>query len=112
MSPQGALIYILKKTSDHLTIPIIGDAQKIIDKYADYQSEDGSLFPVPSAQKLNDYIKLAAKGADLDREVINTYYIGTKRYDEVNKSMTLSAVMMAAGPLCAARWLSAFQLRW
>ena len=34
---------------------------------------------------MNDYIKLAAKGAGLDREVINTYYIGTKRYDEVNK---------------------------
>lgn len=84
VTSRGIDLYT-KKTSDHLTIPIIDNAQKIIDKYADYQSEDGSLFPVPSAQKLNDYIKLAAKEAGLDREVINTYYIGTKRYDEINK---------------------------
>lgn len=74
-----------KKTSDHITIPIIDYAKEIIDKYADYESEDGSLFPVPSAQKLNDYIKLAAKDAGLDREVVNTYFIGTQRHDDVNK---------------------------
>ena len=74
-----------KKTSDHITILIIDYAQEIIDKYADYESEDGSLFPVPSAQKLNDYIKLAAKDAGLDREVVNTYFIGTQRHDDVNK---------------------------
>ena len=43
------------------------------------------MFPVPSAQKLNDYIKLAAKDAGLDREVVNTYFIGTQRHDDVNK---------------------------
>jgi len=40
---------------------------------------------VPSSQKLNDYIKEAAKLAGLDREVIYTYYIGTERYDDVHK---------------------------
>ncbi len=84
ITSKGIDLYT-KKTSDHITIPIIDYAQEIIDKYADYESEDGSLFPVPSAQKLNDYIKLAAKDAGLDREVVNTYFIGTQRHDDVNK---------------------------
>lgn len=84
ITSRGIDLYT-KKTSDHITIPIIEDAQKLLDKYADYESEDGSLFPVPSAQKLNDYIKAAAKRAGLDREVVDTYYIGTQRFDEVHK---------------------------
>ncbi len=84
VTSKGIDLYT-KKTSDHITIPIIDYAQEIIDKYADYESEDSSLFPVPSAQKLNDYIKLAAKDAGLDREVVNTYFIGTQRHDDVNK---------------------------
>ena len=84
ITSKGIDLYT-KKTADHITIPIIKRAQEILDKYADYESEDGSLFPVPSAQKLNDYIKLAAKEAGLDREVVNTYFIGTQRHDDVNK---------------------------
>lgn len=84
ITSKGIDLYT-KKTADHITIPIIKRAQEILDKYADYESEDGSLFPVPSAQKLNDYIKLAAKDAGLDREVVNTYFIGTQRHDDVNK---------------------------
>ena len=84
ITSKGIDLYT-KKTSDHITIPIIDYAQEIIDKYADYEADDGSLFPVPSAQKLNDYIKLAAKDAGLDREVVNTYFIGTQRHDDVNK---------------------------
>lgn len=84
ITSKGIDLYT-KKTSDHITIPIIDKAQEIINKYRDYQPEDGCLLPVPSAQKLNDYIKLAAKEAGLDREIVNTYFIGTERYDEVNK---------------------------
>lgn len=84
ITSKGIDLYT-QKTSDHITIPIIDYAREVLDKYADYESEDGSLFPVPSAQKLNDYIKLAAKEAGLDREVVNTYYIGTQRHDDVNK---------------------------
>ena len=77
--------FYTKKTSDHITIPIIDDAKALLDKYADYKPKSGNLFPVPSSQKLNDYIKEAAKLAGLDREVIDTYYIGTERYDDVHK---------------------------
>ena len=84
ITSRGIELYT-KKTSTPITIPIIDYAQEILDKYSSYQSPDGSLFPVPSCQKLNDYIKLAAEQAGIDREVVNTYFIGTKRYDEVHK---------------------------
>jgi integrase len=84
ITSRGIELYT-KKTSTPITIPIIDYAQEIIDKYSSYKSSDGSLFPVPSSQKLNDYIKLAAEQAGIDREVVNTYFIGTKRYDEVHK---------------------------
>ena len=84
ITSKGIDLYT-KKTSDHITIPIIDDAKKLLDKYADYKPKSGNLFPVPSSQKLNDYIKEAAKLAGLDREVIDTYYIGTERHDDVQK---------------------------
>lgn len=84
ITSKGIDLYT-KKTSDHITIPIIDDAKKLLDKYADYKPKNGNLFPVPSSQKLNDYIKDAAKLAGLDREVIDTYYIGTERHDDVQK---------------------------
>ena len=62
ITSRGIELYT-KKTSK-ITIPIISYAQEIIDKYSNYKSADGSLFPVPSSQKLNDYIKLAAEQAD------------------------------------------------
>jgi integrase len=84
ITSKGIDLYT-KKTSDHITIPIIDDAKKLLDKYADYKPKNGNLFPVPSSQKLNDYIKEAAKLAGLDREVIDTYCIGTERHDDVQK---------------------------
>lgn len=74
-----------QKTNDKITIPIIENAQKIIDKYSWYHSENGTIFPVPSNQKLNDYLKEAAELAGLDREIVETYFIGTQRHEEIHK---------------------------
>lgn len=74
-----------QKTCDRITIPIVECAQKIIDKYSGYHSDDNTIFPVPSNQKLNDYLKEAAELAGLDREVVETYFIGTQRHEEIHK---------------------------
>ena len=84
ITSKGIDLYT-KKTSDHIMIPIIDDAKELLDKYAYYQPKSGNVFPVPSSQKLNDYIKKAAELARLDREVIDTYYIGNERHDDVQK---------------------------
>lgn len=72
-----------EKTDKVLCIPIIEQAQEIINKYKTYQGE--KLFPVPSNQKLNEYLKEAAKLAGLDREVLKVYNVGTRRKMESKK---------------------------
>ncbi|WP_291588111.1 site-specific integrase [Bacteroides sp.] len=72
-----------QKTKDKIRIPIISHARKILEKYKD--NEGVYVFSVPSNQKLNDYIKEAAELAGLDREVVETYFIGTQRYEEIHK---------------------------
>lgn len=72
-----------QKTSDSLHIPLVEPAKLIMARYWNSaEDREGFLFPVPSNQKLNEYLKEAAKMAELDREIVQTYFIGTKRHDE------------------------------
>ena len=82
---NGNIEMYTQKTNDRITVPIIEDAQKIIDKYSWYHSKNGTIFPVASNQKLNDYLKEAAELAGLDREIVETYFIGTQRHEEIHK---------------------------
>lgn len=80
---NGKIELCTEKTNERIYIDINEHAQRILDKYADYQGD--KLFPVPSNQKLNDYLKEAAEIAGLDREIIDVYFIGTERHEEVLK---------------------------
>lgn len=72
-----------QKTKDKIRIPIVSHARKILEKYKN--REGVCVFPVPSNQKLNDYLKEAAELAGLDREIVETYFIGTQRHEEIYK---------------------------
>ena len=80
---DGCLDFCTEKTDDKLHIAINEHAQKIIDKYSWYKGD--TVFPVPSNQKLNDYLKEAAKLAGLDREVTQIYFKGNTRYEDTYK---------------------------
>lgn len=72
-----------QKTKDKIRIPIVSHALKILEKYKNH--EGVCVFPVPSNQKLNDYLKEAAELSGLDREIVETYFIGTQRHEEIHK---------------------------
>ncbi|MDE6335266.1 MAG: site-specific integrase, partial [Muribaculaceae bacterium] len=72
-----------QKTKGKLKIPLVNGAKRIMQKYKENPGEN--VFPVPSSQKLNEYIREAAKIAGLDREVITTTFCGTKRIEKVVK---------------------------
>ncbi len=74
-----------QKTGEHLTIPLIEEAQRILNKYKDMATTDGYVFDIQSSQKLNDAIKDAAKAAGIDRIITEVYYIGTDRREESHK---------------------------
>ena len=52
---DGYLDFCTEKTDDKLHIALNEHAQRIIDKYSWYKGN--TIFPVPSNQKLNDYLK-------------------------------------------------------
>ena len=70
------------KTRDKLQIPILSFAQEIIDRYKDLPGDN--MFPAPSNQKLNDYIKDAAKLAGLNRQVVETYFVDKEPHEKEN----------------------------
>lgn len=83
VSTQGALELYSKKTSAMLTIPLISFAKEILNKYKGTPGD--ALLPVPSPQKLNDYIKEAARIAELDRTIVETYFVDKDRHDDSHK---------------------------
>ena len=82
-STRGALELYSKKTSAMLTIPLISFAQDILNRYTDTPGD--ALLPVPSPQKLNDYIKEAAKLAGLDRTIVETYFVDKDKHEDSHK---------------------------
>lgn len=79
---EGHIEMIAKKTDERMVIPLIKDAWTIIERYKDERPKDGHLFDVITGQKLNEYIKEAAKEAGLNRKVLESHYMGTVRIDE------------------------------
>lgn len=73
---------VTQKTSDRITIPLTESALAIYNKYKDSPTPDGHIFYVPANQKMNDYIKIAAKEAGIDRMIVDTYFVGTERREE------------------------------
>lgn len=73
-----------EKTDALLNIPIVSYAKKIIDKYKG-KGKNGLMFPVISNQKLNDYIKEAAKEVGLDRQVVQVSYSGNTKIETIDK---------------------------
>lgn len=80
---DGYLDFCTEKTDDKLHIALNEHAQRIIDKYSWYKGD--TIFPVPSNQKLNDYLKEAAKLAGLDREISQVYFKGNTRHEDTYK---------------------------
>ncbi len=74
-----------QKTCDRISIPLTDGALAILNKYKGQEMADGHIFNVPSNQKLNDNIKDAAREAGLDRLIVDTYFIGTKRHEIQHK---------------------------
>lgn len=69
-----------EKTDGKLIIPLVDQAKQIIEKYSWYKGD--TVFPVPSNQKLNDYLKEAAELAGLNRIVSQSYFKGNERYEK------------------------------
>lgn len=82
---DGRIEMYAKKTGEHLYIPLTEEAEAILQRYKDKKNDNDLVFDIPSAQKLNDAIKDAAKEAGLNRIITEVFYIGTERKEEAHK---------------------------
>lgn len=73
---------VTQKTTDRITVPLTDGAKEILERYKDIPTSDGHVFNVPANQKMNEYIKEAAKEAGIDRMIVDTYFVGTERKEE------------------------------
>lgn len=82
---EGTIEMFTWKTHDRVTVPLVKKAKEIIEKYKDKPGKEGRLFPVSSDEKMNDYLKQAAKLAGLNKEFCMVKYIGSERIEEICK---------------------------
>jgi len=74
----NSILTTMQKTKGKVVIPMNYYSQKILEKY-------NFNIPIISNQKLNDYIKEACEIAEINDEVNEVRYIGSKRTDTIHK---------------------------
>lgn len=85
-----------EKTDDRITVPLTDEAKRILFKYErEGENPKSTVFPRIADQTLNDLIKEAAKIVNLDREVIDVYFQGTTRHEEIHKIYEVISCHMA-----------------
>ncbi len=77
---NGYISKNITKTQENDYIPILPQAQEILDKY-----KNESIFPLPklSNQKLNDYIKDCCEKAEINTPTIKLIYKGNEKIEKV-----------------------------
>lgn len=78
---EGFLRITSIKTKSSVSVPISKRAKELIDKY--YNVNNDLLFPVPSNQKFNDYIKQVCELAGLNEMIEKVRFRGSERLVEV-----------------------------
>lgn len=80
---------VSEKTYTYTKIPLSKKAKAILDKYKDYDKEKA--LPVPSNQKMNEYLKEICYLLGFDQTITLVYFKGKDRITEVKKKYELIA---------------------
>ncbi|MDO5664194.1 MAG: site-specific integrase [Bacteroidia bacterium] len=78
---DDAVKIVTQKTGDSLIINLNEFSRAILDKYKDIPFKNDAALPVISNQKMNDYLKVLCKEAEINTPYTDTYFIGGNRYD-------------------------------
>jgi integrase len=81
---DNCIVEYSKKTKGILRIPLVNHAIRILEKYI-HKTPGEYAFPVPTCQKMNQFLKEAAKMAGLDREIMESKFCGSEQIDNVSK---------------------------
>lgn len=85
---KGFIQVTTEKTDTTLQIDLNKYSSAILDKYKKMDFGEYAL-PVPSNQKMNEYLKYIGFMAGLNEPITKVYYIGSERIEEVNPKFKL-----------------------
>lgn len=80
---RGDFIYVVtQKTAEPLRIELNRYSRAILEKYKDWEFEDGRALPVISNQKMNEQLKVIGKLCGFNTPHRIVYFVGSQRYEE------------------------------
>ena len=77
--------FVSKKTHDSLTIFLNKYSKELYQKYKDFPTKDGLMFPPKSNQKMNDNLKVIAKKLGFTRDITKMQFSGKLRIDKTHR---------------------------
>lgn len=113
---DGAIHRVTKKTADRLTIELNEFSRSILEKYKDIPFENDFALPVISNQKMNEYLKVLCKEAEINAIYSDVYYVGGERHEATNqkwekigthtgrRTFVVTSLSLGIDPLVVMKW--------
>lgn len=104
------------KTMDTISVEINQFTREILEKYRPYSLPGNKVFPAPSNQEANRYLKELCRLAGIDEPVNVVFYKGKERIDEVHlkyelitthvgrRTFVVKALSLGISPYIVMRW--------
>lgn len=104
------------KTNDTITIELNSHTRAILDKYREFSFPGGRVFPAPTNQEANRYLKELCRLAGINEPVTVVTYKGKERIDEVRpkydligthagrRTFIVHALSLGISPYIVTRW--------
>ena len=113
---NGAIHLTTQKDTDSIKIELNEFSKTILEKYRKIPFKNGLALPVISNQKMNDYLKVLCKEAELNAPYTDVYFVGAERKEQVYKkweiigthtgrrTFVVTALALGIDPLVVMKW--------
>ena len=113
---DDVMIVTTVKTNDTITIELNAHTRVILEKYRQYNFPGGRVFPAPTNQEANRYLKELCRLAGINEPVTVVTYKGKERIDEIHpkydligthagrRTFIVHALSLGISPYIVTRW--------
>ena len=113
---DDVMIVTTVKTNDAITIELNAHTRVILEKYRPYNFPGGRVFPAPTNQEANRYLKELCRLAGINEPVTVVTYKGKERIDEIHpkydligthagrRTFIVHALSLGISPYIVTRW--------
>lgn len=113
---DGVINIVTQKTGDRLKIELNEFSRAILERYKHIPFKNDLALPVISNQKMNEYLKVLLKEAEINAPYSDVYYIGGERHEEIKKkweiigthtgrrTFVVTSLSLGIDPLVVMKW--------